>query len=665
MKLRRALVLLSLLWLPLLLVELIAPYPWPHLLASPVLIRVVSLAASVAALSAGVLAVGSAFLAGHLRAAPRGSLRAPEPEQALALAASALVLVLREPVHGLAAASGVAPELGFLGLLLGALALAAAAARLCERLVPEHGPWLVAGAGGLAWWGLVGVRLEPGRAVWAVFGAALFASCLALRGPRERPRRWAAALVAIGVLLPAAAVVASGVRATRVAGPRAAVEPGRRDNVILVNVDTLRADHTSLHAAGAAATPRLAEQASAYATYFAETSTAATFTKPSVRALFTARDPIGPVAQDSGRSLAASFQQAGYRTAAFVANGLIDAPGYGQGFDTFVNVGAYRWGQESFLLLRLLYGSDTWSALRRRESLRLHKEEAPVLVALARRWIESHRDGPFFVYLHLMDPHWPFHARGFGPVPEATRSFVDFMRVEPDASRARALRGTPGLAALIARYREEIRHADRALGELFDALDALGLDPTTLVIVTGDHGEEFFEHVGFGHGHDVFEEQAHVPLLFRWPQRSEFEAMPRRVDAPASLQDVYPTLAELLEVPGPDAPHRGRSLLPLLEGGSLPPRPILIFSRERNGVRPTAWREGALKLRFAGGPQPEAYDLARDPAEVSPGQPQASVARRARALVTEAEPAVGGRSTAGDGAEEGALERLRGLGYVE
>jgi arylsulfatase A-like enzyme len=202
------------------------------------------------------------------------------------------------------------------------------------------------------------------------------------------------------------------------------------------------------------------------------------------------------------------------------------------------------------------------------------------LAFLARRA----RARPFFLWIHYMDPHAPYLAQ--------------------DA----AAQGGDDLA----RYESELRLVDRELARLLDALAADGSLADTIVVVHADHGEEFRDHGGQFHATTAYDEVVRVPLVVRLPARAGVAAT--RLDAPVSLLDLAPTLVDLLGVPT-DAGFVGRSLVPLLAGGALPPRPVLgactRFGRDKRMV--VAWPYKVIVDRAVG--TAELYDLAADPGE--------------------------------------------------
>ena len=387
-------------------------------------------------------------------------------------------------------------------------------------------------------------------------------------------------------------------------------------------------------------------------------------------------------------TMAHTFKAVGYRTGAFSANSMIDRRGFRAGFDEFWAFGGSRRYRKSFLLFRLLGGKNSLKAFRRVARLHLHKEKAPHIRPRLRRWLEQDTSTPFFLYVHLVDPHWPYYDRGLGMVPEQLSDldqpllYLDLLRLTNGDPDNAAYRSKPELRELVGRYDDEIRLADRFIGNLIEDLDDLEMDDSTLIVVLGDHGEEFFEHNGFGHGHDVYQEQVHVPLLFRWPNEPAFSSLPPRVDVPVSLIDVLPTLVDYLRLPPLPPTTTGLSLRRLLEGRAVgKQRPVASEAEART----FGYREGDVKVRLA---YPEdarsqskgvgfAYDLIGDPGEAKPLPPsdprtrrviaraKAYVERHLRqrgdirlpALKTKAKPTLS--------PDKEALDRLRALGYVD
>ena len=220
------------------------------------------------------------------------------------------------------------------------------------------------------------------------------------------------------------------------------------------------------------------------------------------------------------------------------------------------------------------------------------------------RYLRDHRDRRFFLFLHTYKTHDPYAASA--PYRELFSDATEWDESPPAADVPARHRGR------VDAYDRTIREADDLVAELLAELEALGLEERTIVVVLSDHGESFGEHGATGHGFSGFREQLWVPLVLRGPGIPE----DLRVDAPASLVDVAPTLLDLLGLdPLPIA--QGISLAPALRGDSLATDRALFFSWLQDGA--AGVRRGPWKyLRSDLEPTPKVYDVVRDPAERSP-----------------------------------------------
>jgi choline-sulfatase len=299
----------------------------------------------------------------------------------------------------------------------------------------------------------------------------------------------------------------------------------RRPNVVVILVDTLRADHLPFHGYARDTAPFLTRLAAKGVVFDRAWSTSG-WTAPATASLLTSLypqqhglvRPPDPARSQANRipqgaeTIARAMRRAGYRTFGVSDNALVSpALGFDEGFDVFeASVGA--------------------SAER------------------VNKWIRDHRaemnaSAPYFLYVHYMEPHEPYlpHQPWYrvfsndGAAPEARpRHFV-------------------------AAYDSEIRALDDSLARLHRAM---GWDEGTILVVTSDHGEEFGDHGAGGHAHSLYSELLHVPLVFH---ASDGRFTSRHVAEPVSLVDVLPTLRALLGLP-PGARDEGQSLRGLLEG---------------------------------------------------------------------------------------------------
>jgi arylsulfatase A-like enzyme/uncharacterized membrane protein YbhN (UPF0104 family) len=310
-----------------------------------------------------------------------------------------------------------------------------------------------------------------------------------------------------------------------------------RPNVILVMVDTLRADHLSCYGHPTVATPnlcRLAEDGSQY-----EGFSHASWTKPATASLLTSTVPSTHQAMSKPSVLPEDvelvsevLQREGYTTGGIVSNiNLAPSFGFEQGYDEYHYLGPdYIAGAAESSSKLILYQLARQVWFRVKPGLRFGDfyQDSQVVNAVAFDWLERHAQSRFFLFLHYMDPHDPYFEHPYDGYGIARVS-----NPEP----------APALAAEMQRlYLEEIEYLDGHFGRLLAKLDELDLYDDSVLVLVSDHGEEFHEHEGWWHGLTLYEEQIHVPLLVKWPAGRR--GAPPRVEAPlARLIDVAPTLA--------------------------------------------------------------------------------------------------------------------------
>lgn len=349
---------------------------------------------------------------------------------------------------------------------------------------------------------------------------------------------------------------------------RSTNEASQRPNIFLLNIDMLRADHVGLYGYPRATTPVI-DRLGREGVWFSAARSHAPWTYPSVVSLLSGVHPSshGATYSESGDTyvtttvpsqlptLATLLQAAGYSTAAFITNPLLKkSSGLDRGFDDFRDEFVGTWKRHS---------AAPWS----RSSMSAENVHRTVL-----EWLDARPAEPLFAYIHYIDVHGPYltpkpFGRPEGSVDSAT------------AEKAR-LSGIPRQLA-IDLYDGELLHLDRLIGDFVAALDERGVLANSVVVITADHGEEFGEHGGHGHGHSLFEEMLHVPFLIL-----RTEAMPysRRIDMPVAQIDILPTLAEIAEVDVPTS-VAGRSLLSTIRATD-PPSPRPILSEMDNRGRP-------------------------------------------------------------------------------
>ncbi|MEZ6017723.1 MAG: sulfatase [Planctomycetota bacterium] len=356
--------------------------------------------------------------------------------------------------------------------------------------------------------------------------------------------RWRAPLV---LALAGAVGSLPGLRA-RLQAPRLA--PEGRFNLVLVTVDTVRQDALGCYGNPLPTSPHL-DALAADGVLFEDALSQAPHTHASIASLLTSTYPIehrslreSQRLQGFNETLAERLSARGYQTAAFLDNPWLTREfGFDQGYADFA------------------------------QHARPGEAEA---------WLAAHADAPFFLHVHLLQPHAPYEAvapwaREFQPDWPADAPYQREVPIEVlwDAKRFADVTIPPEhLARMRALYASEVRALDEQLGALLAALDATGRADETLVVVASDHGEEFLEHGSVGHSHSLYQELVRVPLIMRLPRAA---SLPRgvRVREQAQLIDVAPTVLDILGVsPLPRA--RGGSWLPALEGRGAAPESALL-----------------------------------------------------------------------------------------
>jgi arylsulfatase A-like enzyme len=479
-------------------------------------------------------------------------------------------------------------------------------------------------------------------------------------------------------------------------GGEAASAKGK-PNLLLILVDTLRADHLGAYGYQRPTSPRMDDLAR-QGVRFERAIAQAPWTKPSVASLFTGRyvhdhgvirnlDALG----NDLPTLATLLDDAGYRTAAFSANPWITPEfRFSRGFDEFESGRAmgpqltnlYRTVRrgESLLKragLRLPLSRWVFRWAGRSNSGNAERDEAQVAEVV--EWLRRvEGETPFFLYVHMIGPHDPYDppaefarafARSAAPAPRMPPP-----RVQTHFEKAKALED-PKLTRLIDQYDAAIAHADSLVGRILDQLAASGLAEDTIVILTSDHGEEFYEHGNWRHGNQLYDEVVRVPLLIRVP------GGPRGAvrEDPAMLIDLVPTVLGLLRIEaaaGELAGLAGRALFPAPEEAGQATLSEHWWFEGGTYVAQAVGR-GGWKLKSArdeanGRQAEELYDLRRDRREerdllAAKDYDEADLAalRHLLAGFGAAEVRVGAQGQDSlDGIDAATRDRLRALGYL-
>jgi choline-sulfatase len=346
-------------------------------------------------------------------------------------------------------------------------------------------------------------------------------------------------------------------------------------NVLLITIDTLRADRTGPYGYGLARTPHL-DRLAREGAVFEEAVSTAPITLVAHSTIFTGLLPPAHGVRDNGAyalgagatTLAERLQSAGFETRAFVSALVLNRRyGLAQGFEA--------------------YDDDLWSE----DQPRLFLIRDRPAQRTAERFLEWFRARPksgakpFFAWVHFFDPHQPYESPG------------RFAATVPHP------------------YDGEILAADDGVGRLLAGLAERGELDDTLVIVTADHGESLGEHDEKTHAIFIYDATIHIPLLMRAPG---FVPAGLRVKTPVHQVDLMPTVLGALGLPGGES-TQGLDLRPLLRGGTLPERALYaesLLSEIGFGMAPlvSARADGFKWIRA---PRPELYDLSRDPRELA------------------------------------------------
>ncbi len=374
-----------------------------------------------------------------------------------------------------------------------------------------------------------------------------------------------------------------------------------RKNIVLIVVDSLRADRLSLfgHGRPVPGIDALAREGTSFERAYAT----APWTKPSVASMLTGLHPTShgvtntrAVLDESVLTLPEILEDAGYATAGVVSHHFVGKKfRFHQGFD--------EWDQETARGHRYISSQE------------VTKKSVAFLRSVA------DRPGPFFLFAHYFDPHYDYR---------------DHPGIDYAAATAGRLDGSRGIGALrkmvsdmteaergflLDRYDEEILFTDAMIARLLTRLERLGLADETIVAFTVDHGEEFGERGWLGHMRTLYEELMHVPLVLRGPGVPSAHT----IEHPVSLVDLAPTLLELAGVDPSGRGFEGRSLVPLLSGLAPPPAHVFLevdYEGAEEGApglattRKKAVVAGSFKLiRDDRTGAIELYDLENDPDE--------------------------------------------------
>jgi arylsulfatase A-like enzyme len=453
-------------------------------------------------------------------------------------------------------------------------------------------------------------------------------------------------------LLPMCALLACG----------SEMEPPSLPDIFLITVESLRPDHIGHYSGKRDTTPNLDAFATQSVVY-EDAHSVTSWTLPSHASMFTGLYPtahgaVGVKSKLGDRvlTLAELLTEQGYQTAGFASGPyLARAHNLKQGFefydDSAAAIGAHSGAHDDVT--------------------------NPLFEKIIFRFLDSYRDSkrPLFFFAYYWDPHYdyippPPYDTLF--VPEDSES-IDVRDYE-DSTRVTSAISPAQLRYVLSQYDGEIRHTDHYLGRLFDVLKKNDLWEDSVVIVTSDHGEEFFDHGNKGHKRTLYAESVHVPLIVKYPRSASTGRDPRLV----SLVDLFPTILELAGTRSP-RPHQGESLL---VAEPVPDRSIFFellstfYYRRGDGAGFRREDEGLLGIRrddhklivVDSEDRAELYRMSSDRSEqrdISAEEPERVAELRSALAAWREESRSLSQGSADAELDAAQIERLRALGYLD
>lgn len=398
-------------------------------------------------------------------------------------------------------------------------------------------------------------------------------------------------------------------RETRDGGPIAS----KKHHVVLIVVDTLRRDALGCYGNGRRPSPAI-DAVAGQGVRFDQAISASSWTLPSVASLLTGTWPTlhGALGKRTGRqgerrtrltpirdeviTAAEVLSKSGFRTIALTNHVFVsELVHLDRGFDVFDNRPAYN------------------KSIRR----------ADEMMSTALDYIRAGVDGPNFVFLHLFDPHLNYDPpgeyaskyTGGRTAPAAPLSMKQCVDMQTKTGKGVAGPPEEDIAHITAVYHGEVSFVDDQIGRLIGELVKMGIYDETAILITADHGEEFWDHDRFEHGHSMYDELIRVPLIVKLPRH--ITPAKRVVSTQVRVLDVMPTVFEMVGVEKPES-FVGNSLLPLIMGEAEPDR-IAFSEGTLHGTDKISWRTDRYKymVEFVSGDKEEArlYDWRNDPDE--------------------------------------------------
>jgi arylsulfatase A-like enzyme len=437
--------------------------------------------------------------------------------------------------------------------------------------------------------------------------------------------------------------------------------PGSKYNLLLISIDTLRADHLKCYGYKQDTSPHL-DRLAKEGVLFENLTSASSWTVPSHMSMFTSLYPSAHGVQtirdhlgESVPTLARCLAQNGYLTQAFVIAPALDHSfGFNQGFQFYDDFSAKAKGS---WIIHPDQGPIAWN------------RTSPVITDLATEWLKKHSQETFFLFLHYFDCHSPYippapYDKKFDPDYEGAESGRRIAERSKQANLMARI-SVRDLAHMEALYDGGIAYTDEHVGKILQLLQDLRLSEKTLVIVLSDHGEAFLEHGLIYHGNSLYEEELHAPLIMRLP--GAFPAG-KRVAGNVSHVDLMPTVLGLLHLACPSQ-SQGIDLSPAILGDQPVPERLIYSELKEFGYDLRAVRWDHRKLLGTPGTLAEAQleEVIGDREKVVTGADlKKACPETALQALTTGPPSIPG-AKAGKASEPDPelLRQLKSLGYTQ
>jgi arylsulfatase A-like enzyme len=419
-------------------------------------------------------------------------------------------------------------------------------------------------------------------------------------------------------------------------------------NIILIIVDTLRADHLGSYGYGRNTTPNM-DRLSSNSILFKNAISHAPWTEPSIGSILTSQypsvlgikqDPV--VISNKFITLAELLKENGYKTKGIISGTYVSSKlGFDQGFD-FYNEDHAKEDENTHIV-------------------------SPFLVKKAVSFLEKNRDNKFFLFIHDFDPHYNYiQHQKYNYYPDYNGSFYSNQDIKELWKKAPYMKKND-ISYIKALYDSEISFTDEFINRLLENLKGLGLYENTLIVLTADHGEEFLERGDYwiGHTKKLYKEQLHVPLMIKLPWSNKGKVIEDYI----GLIDLMPTIADLAGLRIPEAYEYDGKSIELDREKRLKNSPIISETSRQAEMQSVTWKQWKFIHNLETGMK-ELYNLKKDPTElkniISDNE---KILKEMEAILREWNDYTKKKTSDADfqkpAFQKDQIERLKSLGYIQ